>query len=437
MRDVNTRCAAPIGSTSLAPTRRSCTRRDCGSRTSVEVYEGDTALGGRASPLFAPRCPPNRLRPTTTRCASSRVRPCPPTPNWSGARGCSTSGSTTRLGPIGRASPSTPASGGSASGRSPCCGSCRRVATCAPSSFRAIPASSGSIRAGIRPPGDLFALGFFHILDGTDHLLFLLCLVIPFRRLRPLVLVVTAFTVAHSITLVASAFDLAPSALWFPPLIETFIATSIVYMALENIVGPAQGAVDGRLRVRPRARLRVLLRVAGNPAVRGFPSADLAPVVQRRRRAGPAPRARLLVPALDLLFRSAVAERVGTIILSALVAHTAWHWMIERLAAAAVSVCLAGADAGVSRERDAVDDGRPGRHRSRLVRQAGGPVENPAAQRPVLAIVNVRVAEIAQSHRDRGGFDAAGLRAPRALRCTYLCYFSNLTWMRYSRKGEL
>ena len=53
-------------------------------------------------------------------------------------------------------------------------------------------------------------LGFFHILDGTDHLLFLLCLVIPFRRFRPLVLVVTAFTVAHSITLIASAYDFAP-----------------------------------------------------------------------------------------------------------------------------------------------------------------------------------------------------------------------------------
>ena len=38
----------------------------------------------------------------------------------------------------------------------------------------------------------------------------------------------------------------------------------------------------------------------------------------------------LLVPALDLLFRYVVAERMGTIILSALVAHTAWHWMIER-----------------------------------------------------------------------------------------------------------
>jgi hypothetical protein len=38
----------------------------------------------------------------------------------------------------------------------------------------------------------------------------------------------------------------------------------------------------------------------------------------------------LFIPALDLLFRHAVAERMGTIILSALVAHTAWHWMIDR-----------------------------------------------------------------------------------------------------------
>jgi hypothetical protein len=78
--------------------------------------------------------------------------------------------------------------------------------------------------------------GFFHILDGTDHLLFLFCLVIPFRRFRSLLIVVTAFTVAHSITLIASAYNFAPDALWFPPLIELLIAISIVYMALENIV---------------------------------------------------------------------------------------------------------------------------------------------------------------------------------------------------------
>ena len=60
---------------------------------------------------------------------------------------------------------------------------------------------------------------------------------IPFRRFRSLVVIVTAFTVAHSITLIASAFGLAPGGLWFPPLIETLIAVSILYMALENIVG--------------------------------------------------------------------------------------------------------------------------------------------------------------------------------------------------------
>ena len=84
-------------------------------------------------------------------------------------------------------------------------------------------------------------LGFWHILSGTDHLLFLFCLVIPFRRLRPLITIVTSFTIAHSITLIASALHLGPDALWFPPLIETLIATSILYMAMENIVGSNTG----------------------------------------------------------------------------------------------------------------------------------------------------------------------------------------------------
>ena len=48
----------------------------------------------------------------------------------------------------------------------------------------------------------------------------------------------TVFLLAGApITLIASAYDLAPDALWFPPLIETLIAISILYMALENIVG--------------------------------------------------------------------------------------------------------------------------------------------------------------------------------------------------------
>ncbi|HIG16397.1 MAG TPA: hypothetical protein EYQ31_03375, partial [Candidatus Handelsmanbacteria bacterium] len=80
------------------------------------------------------------------------------------------------------------------------------------------------------------------ILDGLDHLLFLLCLVVPFRRFRALVPIVTGFTVAHSVTLIASAYGLAPNALWFPPLVETLIALSIVYMAFENIIGASSAA---------------------------------------------------------------------------------------------------------------------------------------------------------------------------------------------------
>src|SRR5262245_56934178 len=79
--------------------------------------------------------------------------------------------------------------------------------------------------------------GSWHILEGADHLLFILCLVIPFRRLVPLALIVPAFTITHSTTLISAAFGFAPSALWSPPLIETLIAVSILYMALENIVG--------------------------------------------------------------------------------------------------------------------------------------------------------------------------------------------------------
>jgi hypothetical protein len=176
--------------------------------------------------------------------------------------------------------------------------------------------------------------GFFHILDGIDHLLFLFCLVIPFRRFLSLVAVVTSFTVAHSITLIASAMGVAPGALWFPALVETLIAMSIVYMALENIAAPALqrrwlvtfgfGLIHG---FGFSFALRETLQLAGSHVLTallafnvGVELGQLAVLV-------------LLVPALDLLFRYGVRERIGTIILSALVAHTGWHWLIDRGAA--------------------------------------------------------------------------------------------------------
>jgi hypothetical protein len=174
-------------------------------------------------------------------------------------------------------------------------------------------------------------MGFFHILDGTDHLLFLFCLVIPFRRWRPLIGVLTSFTVAHSITLIASAFNLAPDALWFPPLIETLIAISIVYMALENIVG---GNIKRRWIITFgfglvhgfgfSFALRETLQFAGSHLLTSLLSFNVGVEL------GQILVLALLIPGLELLFRYAVAERIGTIILSTIIAHTAWHWMTER-----------------------------------------------------------------------------------------------------------
>ena len=174
-------------------------------------------------------------------------------------------------------------------------------------------------------------MGFWHILDGIDHLLFLFCLVIPLRRLRHLIPVVTSFTIAHSITLIASAMGIAPRALWFPPLIETLIALSIVYMAFENIVGS-----------RPEHRWMVSF---GFGLVHGFGFAFV--FSETLQFAGGHLISSLLafnvgvelgqllvlimvIPLLGLLFRYLVAERIGCILLSALVAHSAWHWMLER-----------------------------------------------------------------------------------------------------------
>jgi hydrogenase/urease accessory protein HupE len=81
--------------------------------------------------------------------------------------------------------------------------------------------------------GAFFNIGLHHILEGYDHLLFLLGLILVARSWRSLLMVVSAFTVAHSTTLVLSALEV----LSIPPIItETLIAASIVYVGIENTV---------------------------------------------------------------------------------------------------------------------------------------------------------------------------------------------------------
>jgi hypothetical protein len=173
--------------------------------------------------------------------------------------------------------------------------------------------------------------GFDHILDGIDHLLFLLCLVVPIRSVLALVPIVTSFTIAHSITLIASALGLAPDALWFPPLIETMIALSIVFMAFENILD------------RPLAKRWVIAFAFGLVHGFGFSFA----LSESLQFAGGHLLASLLafnvgvelgqlfvlalvVPILRLAFSRWLPEVMGVVVLSAILAHTGWHWMLDR-----------------------------------------------------------------------------------------------------------
>ena len=177
--------------------------------------------------------------------------------------------------------------------------------------------------------------GFHHIPSGLDHLLFLLCLVLPLRHWRPLVGIVTAFTLAHSVTLAASALGVVPTALWFPPLVETLIAASIVWLAIENVV-----LTEARLTARwPVAfvfglvhgfgfsfALRDTLQFAGGNLVAALAAFNIG--VELGQLAALAAG----LPLLWLVRRYAGAgrERATVIVGSVLVAHSAWHWMTER-----------------------------------------------------------------------------------------------------------
>ena len=180
--------------------------------------------------------------------------------------------------------------------------------------------------------------GFRHILGGIDHLLFVLCLVFPVRRWRSLVILVTAFTLAHSLTLAAAAFGFTPSALWFPPLVEVLIAASIVWLCIENVVLPEE-----RLAARwPMAFAFGLVHGFGFSFALGttlqFAGENLVTALAAFNVGVELGQLLVLACALPMLwlarrYAGADRERLITIVGSVIVAHTAWHWLTARVEA--------------------------------------------------------------------------------------------------------
>jgi HupE / UreJ protein len=100
--------------------------------------------------------------------------------------------------------------------------------------------SGPSSRPALVPPGRLavavryFRLGLRHIVpEGNDHILFVLGLFLLSPRPRDLLFQVTAFTVAHTLTLALSSYGVVR----LPPgIVEPLIALSIAYVAIENLL---------------------------------------------------------------------------------------------------------------------------------------------------------------------------------------------------------
>ena len=87
-------------------------------------------------------------------------------------------------------------------------------------------------RSGWQVAGDYTVLGVEHILSGFDHLTFVLALLLIVSGARRLLITVTSFTVAHSITLAAATLGV----MWVPgPPVEATIALSILFLASELV----------------------------------------------------------------------------------------------------------------------------------------------------------------------------------------------------------
>jgi hypothetical protein len=175
--------------------------------------------------------------------------------------------------------------------------------------------------------------GFFRFLDGVDHLLFIIVLVLPYRRIRDLVGAVAAFALAHTLTLVLASIGFMPPGAFFATAIGALIALSVLYVAIED-------AIDVNLKRR-------WIVAFGFGLVHGFGFAFA--FGDALQYAGGHPITALLsfniglelgqliilaivVPMSALLFTHVVSERAGIIVISVLAGHAAWHWMTERLA---------------------------------------------------------------------------------------------------------
>jgi hypothetical protein len=173
-------------------------------------------------------------------------------------------------------------------------------------------------------------LGFEHILpEGLDHVLFVLGLALFSARLGPLLVQVTAFTVAHTVTLILSTYGVVqlPSRV-----VEPLIALSITYVAVENVVGSRLGV----LRVMLVFAFGLLhgLGFAGALAELGLPERERLTALLAFNGGVELGQLAVILPAFLLLLgleRAGVPRRKVVVPASAVIGAIGLYWTVTRL----------------------------------------------------------------------------------------------------------
>ncbi len=178
---------------------------------------------------------------------------------------------------------------------------------------------------------DFFVLGIRHIVTGYDHLLFLFGLLVVCRTPRSAVLLITCFTVAHSLTLALATFDLITLPSRF---VEATIAASILYVGLENLARR-----DRVLRWRWLLTLGFGLvhglgfaSVLREMGIAQHGSGAVVPLIAFNSgvEVGQLAIAAIVLPLIWQLRRKPAFLRVGVPACSVLVAIAGAYWLFER-----------------------------------------------------------------------------------------------------------
>ncbi len=175
-----------------------------------------------------------------------------------------------------------------------------------------------------------FVQNGFIVPFAVDRLVFLLCLAAPFRQFWSLLAVVMAMTGVQGASLTASALGATPDWRLLMPLFETCLAAGVVFLAIENVVAPSLrrrwliASVIGVLSGFDFGHLLVdNWQFAGAHAVVSAVSFNLGVAL------GEVVALVFALGALSILFTYVTGRRLGVVVLSILLGHVAWHWMMD------------------------------------------------------------------------------------------------------------